>query len=89
MKIATILVPYDATMDSENALFESEKLAKIFHAKIVILFVIEERFFFKPYIKIKKDKESIESKRLELVKLIEDKASNIIKKKYISLDKKE
>jgi|GEM_PF-917978 len=81
MKIATILVPYDATMDSENALFESEKLAKIFHAKIVILFVIEERFFFKPYIKIKKDKESIESKRLELVKLIEDKASNIIEKK--------
>ena len=80
MKIENILVPYDATGDSENALFESSKLAKIFHAKIVILFVIEERFFSKPYVKLK-GKESIESKRLELIKLIEDKASDIIEKK--------
>jgi len=81
MKIDTILIPYDATGDSDNALFECRKLAKIFHAKIVILFIIEERFFSKPYIKVKKDKESIESKRLELIKVIKDKASNIIEKK--------
>ena len=48
MKIETILIPYDATGDSDNALFECSKLAKIFHAKIVILFVIEERLFSKP-----------------------------------------
>lgn len=88
MKIENILVPYDATGDSENALFESSKLAKIFHAKIVILFVIEERFFSKPYVKLK-GKESIESKRLELIKLIEDKASDIIEKKVYELRQKE
>ena len=88
MKIENILVPYDATGDSENALFESSKLAKIFHAKIVILFVIEERFFSKPYVKLK-GKESIESKRLELIKLIEDKASDIIEKKVYEFRQKE
>lgn len=88
MKIENILVPYDATGDSENALFESKKLAKIFHAKIIILFVIEERFFSKPYVKLK-GKESIESKRLELIKLIEDKASDIIEKKVYEFRQKE
>jgi len=79
MKIQTILMPYDATEDSDAALFECKKLAKIFHANIVILFVIEERFFSKPYIKTKK--ESIESKRLELIKFIENKISELIEKK--------
>lgn len=50
MKIQTILVPYDGTENSEYSVSECIKLSQVINAKMIILYVIEDKFFTKSYL---------------------------------------
>ncbi len=86
MKTQTILVPYDGTENSEYALFECIKLSKIINAKVVILFVIEDKFFTKSYLQklipIHKNQEQ------EISSILNNTARDLLEKK-IKLFQKE
>ncbi|MDQ4073234.1 MAG: universal stress protein [Thermoproteota archaeon] len=87
MNLQNILVPYDGTDDSENAILEGAKLALFFKSKIIILFVIEEKYFSNPYSDLKPDS-SFEQKKEELINMIESNISEIIKRKLQELREK-
>lgn len=77
--IRTILVPYDGTEDSENALREGVKLSKIFNSRMIILYVIEDKFFTKPYLQ-KIIPYQAESKN-KVLHVIDNAVSSLMRKK--------
>jgi nucleotide-binding universal stress UspA family protein len=84
VNLKNILVPYDGTDDSENAILEGAKLALFFKSKILILFVIEEKYFSNPYTNLKNSL-SYEQKKEELTNMIESNISEMIKRKLHGL----
>ena len=74
-----ILVPYDGTENSEYAFYECRKLSKIINAKMIILFVIEDKFFTKSYIQKLLPIDNNQEK--EIFSIINDVARDLLEKK--------
>lgn len=82
MKIQKLLIPYDGSELTENAVIEGIKLAAVFKAKITLLLVIEKHIFSKPYFKNSTTENSKGKNKLQdILQIIKDKSSKVLENK--------